>query len=96
MTLGNVAALVQDNVKRLLAYSSSPTPDICWSRLRHNRNWARPRQCSTTAAYAAMNVGAFARRQPLCKRGRKVRHARGLRGLRQAIPNVGRGLSHFS
>jgi NADH-quinone oxidoreductase subunit N len=44
MTLGNIGALVQDNVKRLLAYSSiahagSPSP--------HSRNWEHPPPCST-------------------------------------------------
>lgn len=60
MTLGNVAALVQSNIKRLLAYSSiahagyllmayaaAPEPGISAAMFY-------------TAAYAAMNVGAFA------------------------------------
>lgn len=60
MTLGNVAALVQNNVKRLLAYSSiahagyllvafaaAPAPGISAAMFY-------------TASYAAMNLGAFA------------------------------------
>ena len=60
MTLGNIGALVQNNVKRLLAYSSiahagyllvafAAAPDIGISAAMFY-----------TAAYAAMNVGAFA------------------------------------
>ncbi len=60
MCLGNIAALVQTNVKRLLAYSSiahagylliafAATPDLGTSAVMFY-----------TAAYAAMNVGAFA------------------------------------
>jgi NADH-quinone oxidoreductase subunit N len=60
MTLGNLGALVQTNVKRLLAYSSiahagyilvayAAAPDLGISAVMFY-----------TAAYAAMNVGAFA------------------------------------
>jgi len=30
MFVGNLGALVQTNVKRMLAYSSSPTPATSW------------------------------------------------------------------
>lgn len=60
MSLGNIAALVQSNVKRLLAYSSiahtgyilvafAAAPDPGISAVMYY-----------TAAYAAMNIGAFA------------------------------------
>jgi NADH-quinone oxidoreductase subunit N len=64
MTLGNVGALVQGNVKRLLAYSSiahagyllvafaMTTPENSLSGISAAMFY--------TAAYAAMNVGAFA------------------------------------
>jgi NADH-quinone oxidoreductase subunit N len=64
MTLGNVGALVQSNIKRLLAYSSiahagyllvafaMTTPD--------NSATGISAAMFYTAAYAAMNVGAFA------------------------------------
>src|SRR5207248_8099558 len=60
MTLGNIAALVQDNVKRLLAYSSIAHAGyllVAFAALPDN---GIPAAMFYTAAYAAMNVGAFA------------------------------------
>jgi len=60
MTLGNIAALVQDNVKRLLAYSSIAHAGyllVAFAALPSN---GIPAAMFYTAAYAAMNVGAFA------------------------------------
>jgi NADH-quinone oxidoreductase subunit N len=60
MTIGNVAALVQDNVKRLLAYSSIAHAGyvlVAFAALPEN---AIPAVMFYTASYAAMNVGAFA------------------------------------
>jgi NADH-quinone oxidoreductase subunit N len=60
MTLGNIGALVQDNVKRLLAYSSIAQAGymlIAFGALPNNGIAA---VMFYTASYAAMNVGAFA------------------------------------
>jgi len=64
MTIGNIAALVQDNVKRLLAYSSIAHAGYL---LIAFAVWPQsdPKNGISaimfyTAAYAAMNVGAFA------------------------------------
>jgi NADH-quinone oxidoreductase subunit N len=60
MTLGNVGALVQQNVKRLLAYSSIAHAGyllVAYAALPNN---GIPAAMFYTAAYAAMNVGAFA------------------------------------
>lgn len=60
MTVGNVAALVQDNVKRMLAYSSIAHAGyllIAFASLPAN---GIPAAMFYTASYAAMNVGAFA------------------------------------
>ena len=60
MTLGNIGALVQDNVKRLLAYSSIAQAGymlIAFAALPNNGIAA---VMFYTASYAAMNVGAFA------------------------------------
>ena len=60
MTIGNVGALVQDNVKRLLAYSSIAHAGyllIAFAALPDN---GIPAAMFYTASYAAMNVGAFA------------------------------------
>ena len=60
MSIGNIAALVQDNIKRLLAYSSIAHAGyllIAFASLPAN---GIPAAMFYTAAYAAMNVGAFA------------------------------------
>ena len=60
MTLGNVSALVQQNVKRLLAYSSIAHAGyllVAFAALPAN---GIPAAMFYTASYAAMNVGAFA------------------------------------
>jgi NADH-quinone oxidoreductase subunit N len=60
MTLGNIAALVQDNIKRLLAYSSIAHAGyllVAFAALPEN---GIPAAMFYTASYAAMNVGAFA------------------------------------
>src|SRR5438034_1351693 len=60
MTLGNVGALVQNNIKRLLAYSSIAHAGyllVAFAVLPGN---GIPAAMFYTASYAAMNVGAFA------------------------------------
>jgi NADH-quinone oxidoreductase subunit N len=60
MSIGNIAALVQDNVKRLLAYSSIAHAGyllVAFASLPDN---GIPAAMFYTASYAAMNVGAFA------------------------------------
>src|SRR6266699_2044629 len=60
MTIGNIAALVQDNIKRLLAYSSIAHAGyllVAFASLPAN---GIPAAMFYTASYAARNVGAFA------------------------------------
>jgi NADH-quinone oxidoreductase subunit N len=60
MTIGNLGALVQNNVKRLLAYSSIAHAGyllVAFAALPEN---GIPAAMFYTASYAAMNVGAFA------------------------------------
>ena len=61
MTLGNIGALVQNNVKRLLAYSSIAHAGyllVAFAAAAMTGHVASA--MFYTAAYAAMNVGAFA------------------------------------
>jgi NADH-quinone oxidoreductase subunit N len=60
MTLGNVAALVQNNVKRLLAYSSIAHAGYILMAFAARPELGAPAVMFYTASYAAMNVGAFA------------------------------------
>ncbi|HTM38317.1 MAG TPA: NADH-quinone oxidoreductase subunit N [Terriglobales bacterium] len=60
MTIGNISALVQDNVKRLLAYSSIAHAGyllVAFASLPEN---GIPAAMFYAASYAVMNVGAFA------------------------------------
>ncbi|GAC1437685.1 MAG: NADH-quinone oxidoreductase subunit N [Terriglobales bacterium] len=60
MTLGNIGALIQNNIKRLLAYSSIAHAGyllVAFAALPDN---GIPAAMFYTASYAAMNVGAFA------------------------------------
>src|SRR5438105_8960657 len=60
MTLGNIAALVQDNVKRLLAYSSIAHAGYLLVAFAALPNNGIPAAMHYTAADAAINLGAFA------------------------------------
>ncbi len=60
MTLGNLGALVQNNVKRLLAYSSIAHAGYLLMAFAATPDLGTSAAMFYTAAYAAMNVGAFA------------------------------------
>ncbi|HEY6306725.1 MAG TPA: NADH-quinone oxidoreductase subunit N [Candidatus Angelobacter sp.] len=60
MTLGNFGALVQNNVKRLLAYSSIAHAGYILVAFAAGNDVGISAVIFYTAAYAAMNVGAFA------------------------------------
>jgi NADH-quinone oxidoreductase subunit N len=60
MTIGNLGALVQDNVKRLLAYSSIAHAGYLLVAVAALPDNGIPAAMFYTASYAAMNVGAFA------------------------------------
>jgi NADH-quinone oxidoreductase subunit N len=60
MTIGNIAALVQNNVKRLLAYSSIAHAGYLLVAFVALPADGIPAVMFYTASYAAMNVGAFA------------------------------------
>lgn len=60
MTLGNIGALVQDNIKRLLAYSSIAHAGYVLVAFAALPNNGIPAAMFYAASYAAMNVGAFA------------------------------------
>ena len=60
MTLGNIGALVQQNVKRLLAYSSIAQAGYLLVAFAAARQVGISAAIFYAASYAAMNVGAFA------------------------------------
>ncbi|MGA7155600.1 MAG: NADH-quinone oxidoreductase subunit N [Acidobacteriaceae bacterium] len=59
MTIGNLGALLQSDVKRLLAYSSIAHAGYLLVAFTATEHLAVSAACFYTAAYAAMNVGAF-------------------------------------
>ena len=59
MTIGNLGALLQSDVKRLLAYSSIAHAGYMLVAFTSAQHEAVSTVCFYTAAYAAMNVGAF-------------------------------------
>ncbi|HMF89624.1 MAG TPA: NADH-quinone oxidoreductase subunit N [Candidatus Angelobacter sp.] len=60
MTLGNFGALIQNNVKRMLAYSSIAHAGYILVAFAARSHMGISAAIFYTAAYAAMNVGAFA------------------------------------
>lgn len=60
MTIGNLGALVQSNVKRMLAYSSIAHAGYLLVAFAAGNEIGLTAAIFYTAAYAAMNVGAFA------------------------------------
>jgi NADH-quinone oxidoreductase subunit N len=59
MTLGNIGALRQSNIKRLLAYSSIAHAGYLLVAFAASNDSGRSAAIFYTGAYAAMNVGAF-------------------------------------
>src|SRR5229473_1174816 len=60
MSLGNIGALVQNNVKRMLAYSSIAHAGYMLVAFAARSDFGIAAAIFYTASYAAMNVGAFA------------------------------------
>ena len=60
MTIGNVGALLQNNVKRMLAYSSIAHAGYLLVAIAARRETGITAAIFYSASYAAMNVGAFA------------------------------------
>src|SRR5258708_10777515 len=60
MTIGNFGALMQNNVKRMLAYSSIAQAGYLLVPSTPAKDIGIPAAIFYTASYAAMNVGAFA------------------------------------
>ena len=95
MTIGNVAALVQNNVKRLLAYSSIAHAGyilVAFAALPEN---GIPAVMFYTAAYAAMNVGAFAVVSHIAGEGERHVHLEDYAGLGRRSPILAATMTIF-
>jgi len=99
MTLGNVGALVQTNVKRLLAYSSIAHAGylLVAFAMTTSENAAIGISAAMfyTAAYAAMNVGAFAVVSHFANAGERYVTLEDYEGLGRTSPLLAATLSIF-
>ena len=89
MTLGNIAALVQTNFKRLLAYSSIGHTGYLLMGLIVKSELGLSGIFVHSVAYLLMTLGAFIMIVLVCKAGSRGDQIKDLRGLGRAYPVVG-------
>jgi NADH-quinone oxidoreductase subunit N len=95
MTLGNVGALVQNNVKRLLAYSSIAHAGYLLVAFAAAPDLGTSAAMFYTAAYAAMNVGAFAVVSHFANAGERYVTLEDYEGLGRTSPLLAATLTIF-
>src|SRR5215470_6861510 len=95
MILGNIGALVQDNVKRLLAYSSIAHAGYLLVAFAAQPQLGASAAMFYTAAYAAMNVGAFAVVSHFANAGEKYVTLEDYAGLGRRSPALAATLTFF-
>jgi NADH-quinone oxidoreductase subunit N len=95
MTLGNVGALVQDNVKRLLAYSSIAHAGYLLVAFAAAPALGTSAAMFYTAAYAAMNLGAFAVVSHFANAGERYVTLEDYEGLGRSSPLLAATLTVF-
>jgi NADH-quinone oxidoreductase subunit N len=81
MTIGNFAALTQSNIKRMLAYSSIAHAGYVLVALTARSENGTAAVMFYLAAYALMNIGAFAVVAHLCGRGERFVNVDDFAGL---------------
>jgi NADH-quinone oxidoreductase subunit N len=95
MTLGNVGALVQSNVKRLLAYSSIAHAGYLLMAFVAAPALGTSAAMFYTAAYAAMNLGAFAVISHFANAGERYVTLEDYEGLGRSSPLLAATLTIF-
>jgi NADH-quinone oxidoreductase subunit N len=95
MTLGNLGALLQNNIKRLLAYSSIAHAGYLLVAFAAARELGTSAAMFYTAAYAAMNVGAFAVISHFANTGEKYVALEDYAGLGRRSPVLAATLTFF-
>lgn len=95
MTIGNLGALVQQNVKRLLAYSSIAHAGYLLVAIAALPSNGIPAAMFYTASYAAMNVGAFAVVSHLARAGERYVNVDDYSGLGARSPILAATLTIF-
>jgi NADH-quinone oxidoreductase subunit N len=95
MTLGNVCALVQNNVKRLLAYSSIAHAGYLLMAFAAAPQMGTSSAMFYTAAYAAMNLGAFGVVSHFANAGERYVTLEDYEGLGRSSPLLAATLTIF-
>ena len=95
MTIGNFAALMQPNVKRMLAYSSIAHAGYVLVALTARSEVGVAAAMFYLAAYAFMNLGAFAVVGHLSGKGERYQSVEDFAGLGQKQPVTAAMLSIF-
>jgi NADH-quinone oxidoreductase subunit N len=95
MTIGNFAALLQTNIKRMLAYSSIAHAGYVLVALTARSQVGTAAAMFYLAAYALMNIGAFAVVSHLSGRGERYQNIEDFSGLGQKQPLTAAMLSIF-
>jgi NADH-quinone oxidoreductase subunit N len=95
MTIGNFAALLQTNIKRMLAYSSIAHAGYVMVALTARSQVGTAAAMFYLAAYALMNIGAFAVVSHLSGRGERYQNIEDFSGLGQKQPLTAAMLSIF-
>jgi len=95
MTIGNFAALVQSNVKRMLAYSSIAHAGYILVALTARTDVGASAAMFYLAAYAFMNVGAFAVVTHLSGKGERFQTVDDFAGLAEKQPFTAAMLTVF-
>ena len=95
MTIGNFAALLQQNIKRMLAYSSIAHAGYVLVALAARSELGTAAAMFYLAAYAFMNIGAFAVVSHLSGRGERYQTIDDFSGLGQKQPLTASMLSIF-
>ncbi len=95
MTIGNFAALLQSNIKRMLAYSSIAHAGYVMVALTARSDIGIAAAMCYLAAYALMNVGAFAVVTHLSGKGERYQSIDDFSGLAQKQPFTAAMLTIF-
>jgi NADH-quinone oxidoreductase subunit N len=95
MTIGNFAALMQSNIKRLLAYSSIAHAGYVLVALTARSDIGTAAAMFYLASYALMNIGAFAAVSHLSGKGEKYQSVDDFSGLAVKQPFTAAMLTIF-
>jgi len=95
MTIGNIGALVQDNIKRLLAYSSIAHAGYLLVAFAAAPEIGTSAAMFYAASYAAMNVGAFVVVSHFANVGEKYVTLEDYAGLGKRFPALAAALAFF-